>query len=265
MAGLVPAHPLHPLMMAMLATQCKRALLTVLLGAAVVLFGSAEASAAKGKKPPQVQQDPMETENSPPPTPPPTESPDKPGADKPEGSSSASRPNHSGGSGNNSTSSDAGAPEKAGFFMFNVKIGPAFCVLPSNCPHQGSVVLDLGAALTANRNGYLLLPVQFQFLPGASAIIVPIGFQYDVRLPLRGLYIYPRVSVGYAALLSDVPSSTLPSTLVHSGVLIAEFGFKYILRGRWNLGGELVSLPLFFNTYGAELYFRIHLSAGVNF
>lgn len=252
----------------------QRALLTVLLGAGLAVI-AAPAVAAKAKKPPQVQQDPMETENSPPPPVTPADPPpaDKPGSDR-DGSSAGrpSRPASSGNSGGSSSASSSGSgsdagsfPEKAGFFMFNVKIGPAICAYPSTCSHYGSAVLDLGAALTSNRNGYLILPVQFQFRPGASAIMVPIGFQYDIRLPKRGLYLYPRISAGYAALLSDVPSAGMPSTLLHSGIIIAEFGIKYVIRGRWNLGGEVVSLPLFLNSSGAQLYYRFHLSAGVNF
>lgn len=246
-----------------------RAVLRMLLAVGLWASLGTEADAVKRKKPPQVQQDPLETESNPPPPtppPPPPEDPEpvvKPGADKDGGSSG--RPAHSGSSGSSAGQGGSGpAPDKAGPFMFNIKIGPAFCLYPSNCAHQGSIVLDLGAALTRNRNGYLVLPVQFQFQPGASAIIVPVGFQYDVRLPLRGLYVYPRIVAGYAALLTDGQPGT-PQTVVHSGALIPEFGIKYILNGRWNFGGEVFSLPLLFNVNGAQLYYRVHLSVGVTF
>mgnify|MGYP001002916087 CR=1 FL=1 len=260
-------------MSVMLWTRRHRALLRMLLAVGLWAALGAPAEAAKRKKPPQVQQDPLETEsNPPPPPPPPPEDPEptvKPGPDKDGGSSgSAGRSTHSSGGSSSSGQGGSGPPaDKAGPFMFNVKIGPAFCLYLSTsntCAHQGSIVLDLGAALTRNRNGYLILPVQFQFQPGASAIIVPVGFQYDVRLPFRGFYVYPRIVAGYAALLTDGQPGT-PQTVVHSGVLIPEFGLKYILNGRWNLGGEVFSLPLFFNASGAQLYYRVHLSAGVTF
>lgn len=261
-------------MSVMLWTRRHGALLRMLLAVGLWAALGTPAAAAKRKKPPQVQQDPLETEsNPPPPPPPPVEDPEpevKPGSEKEGSGSSGSsgRSSHSSSSSSGSSSGQGGSgppPDKAGPFMFNVKIGPAFCLYPSNtCAHQGSIVLDLGAALTRNRNGYLVLPVQFQFLPGASAIIVPVGFQYDVRLPLRGLYIYPRIVAGYAALLTDGQPGT-PQTVLHSGVLIPEFGLKYILNGRWNFGGEVFSLPLFFNTSGAQLFYRVHLSAGVTF
>ena len=52
---------------------------------------------------------------------------------------------------------------------------------------------------------------------------------------------------------------------MHSGVLIPELGVKYVLHGRWNFGGELFSLPFFFNANGVLLHYRVLLSAGVNF
>ena len=252
-------------------TRRRCALLRLLLAVGLGIAWGPQVDAAKRKKPPQVQQDPLETEsNPPPPPPPPVEQPPvpepstKPGGDK-EGGSSATHAGHSSGSSSSSSSqNNPPPPEKAGPFMFNVKIGPAFCLFPNGCAHQGALVLDLGAALTRNRNGYLLLPVQFQFLPGASAIIVPVGFQYDVRVPFRGVYFYPRIMAGYAALLTDNSPGT-PQTVVHSGVLIPELGVKYILNGRWNFGGEFFSLPFFFNANGVVLFYRFQLSAGVNF
>lgn len=259
----------------MLWTRRRCALLRLLLVLGLWSAWGAEAdAAAKRKKPPQVQQDPLETEsNPPPPNPPPVEpTPDPEPTAKPseKDGSGSGHSGHSSSSGSSGSSSGQGSgnngppPEKAGPFMFNVKIGPAFCLYPSNCPHQGAIVLDLGAALTRNRNGYLLLPVQFQFLPGASAIIVPVGFQYDVRLPFRGGYFYPRIMAGYAALLTDGQVGT-PQSVLHSGVLIPELGIKYILNGRWNFGGEFFSLPFFFNSTGVQLYYRILLSAGITF
>lgn len=259
----------------MLWTRRRGALLRLFLAVGLLAAWGSSADAARRKKPPQVQQDPLETESNPvQPTPadpeaePESEPAAKPGSEKDGGSSGGS--SHSSHSSSSSSSSSSGggasspAPDKAGPFMFNVKIGPAFCLYPSGCAHQGAIVLDLGAALTRNRNGYLVLPVQFQFQPGASAIIVPVGFQYDVRLPFRGVYIYPRIMAGYAALLTDGPPGTM-QTVVHSGVLIPELGVKYILHGRWNFGGEIFSLPFYFNSNGVQLYYRVQLSAGVNF
>ena len=150
--------------------------------------------------------------------------------------------------------------------MFNVKIGPALCAYPSGCAHQGSVVLDLGAALTTNRNGYLVLPVQFQFQPGS------LGHHGADRVPVRRAAADAR-PVSLPANQRRLCGTAWPTSrraacqtrCSTAGVILAEFGIKYVLRGRWNFGGEVVSLPLFLNSSGAQLYYRFHLSAGVNF
>jgi hypothetical protein len=248
------------------------AILSVLLCAGLFL-PSASGQGVKRKKPPQVQQDPMETENSPPPpsSPPEVEtppSPERPAGERDGGSSSSgSRPTHSAGGSRDSrdTSEPGGGHTKAGPFMLNLKLGPALCAYPTGCPHQGVFVLDLGAALTQNRNGYLILPLQLQFQTGVVAVLVPIGFQYDIKVPVRGLYVYPRISAGYAALISDGTQPGLPAGFMHSGVIIPEFGLKYVVHGRWNLGGELFSLPVFVNANGAQIYYRLAFTVGVNF
>lgn len=51
----------------------------------------------------------------------------------------------------------------------------------------------------------------------------------------------------------------------HFSVLIPAFGAKYIYKGRCNSGGEIFSLPIYFNSGGAAIQYRIMLSAGMNF
>lgn len=146
---------------------------------------------------------------------------------------------------------------KAGRFMANFKIGPALGAY--NAGHQGAIVLEGGMALLADRSLYLLLPLQFQFAQGGGSIIIPAGLQYDIRLPVRGLFVYPRLSMGYAAVIVQDAGTS------HLGMIAPEFGIKYVLKGRWNLGGEPVSLPIFFSSGGASLNYRILLYAGANF
>lgn len=151
--------------------------------------------------------------------------------------------------------------EKVGPFMANFKIGPAFGA--HNTGHQGAIVLDVGWSVLSNKNGYLLLPLQFQFAQGGGAVVVPVGFQYDIPIhAVPGLYLYPRLSLGYAAFIASAEGETQTS---HFGALIPEFGAKYVLKGRWNLGGEIFSLPVYFNSGGAAVSYRILLSGGMNF
>ena len=151
--------------------------------------------------------------------------------------------------------------DKVGRFMANFKIGPAFGA--HNAGHQGAIVLDLGWSVLPNKNAYLLLPLQFHFAQGGGAVILPVGFQYDIGIAkVPGLYLYPRLSLGYAAFIASAEGQTVTS---HFGVLTPEFGAKYVFKGRWNFGGEIFSLPIFFAKGGAAVQYRILLSAGVNF
>lgn len=149
--------------------------------------------------------------------------------------------------------------------MANFKVGPALCLYA--CEHRGAFILEIGIAVVPGRRGYLMLPLQFQAGPAGGEIIVPLGFQYDLAVPrVPGLYLTPRFSIGYAALITN---NTGLFSVVHGGVAIPEFGLKYVIRGRWNLGAELFSLPIFFgkNSGGpfASVYYRILLSFGANF
>jgi len=160
------------------------------------------------------------------------------------------------------SASAATAPsDKVGRFIANFKIGPA--IGAHNAGHHGAIVLEAGWSVLPNKNAYLLLPLQFQFAEGGGAVILPVGFQYDIGISkVPGLYLYPRFSVGYAAFFASAFGQT---TTTHFGVILPEFGAKYVYKGRFNFGGEIFSLPIYFAEGGAALQYRILLSAGLNF
>lgn len=182
-----------------------------------------------------------------------------------DGNTSRSEPASDSKSGS-SSSSDASSPpaapsDKVGRFMANFKIGPA--IGAHNAGHQGAIVLEAGWSVLPNKNAYLLFPLQFQFAEGGGAIILPVGFQYDIGIKqVPGLYLYPRLSLGYAAFIASALGQT---TTTHFGVLMPEFGAKYVYKGRYNFGGEIFSLPIYFAEGGAAVQYRILLSAGMNF
>ncbi len=161
---------------------------------------------------------------------------------------------------------EPGQYNKPGRFMLNLKIGPAICA--TGCvAHEGAVVADIGWSVLPNKNAYVVVPLQFQFSTTTAAVMVPFGFQYDFAISkVPGLYIYPRVSVGYAALFD---SSTGVQTTTHAGLFLPELGAKFILRGRFNFGGEIFSLPVVFGrgpfSTVVDVYYRILVYAGVNF
>jgi hypothetical protein len=173
-------------------------------------------------------------------------------------------------------------PAKAGRLMFNLKLGPAFGVyddfytpatttpvpptcstLPNTCPDYslgatGTIMLDFGIALTPNRNLYLTFPIQFQVAKPGSFVVVPIGAQYDIPLPVKGLYLTPRFSGGYAAYV------VRGHRVADLGVLMPEFGAKYVFARRANVGIDAFSLPIYFGDFTAVSY-RLLVYGGVNF
>jgi hypothetical protein len=165
------------------------------------------------------------------------------------------------------------APEKAGGFMMNFRFGPSFWLQNPNYDYadariHGSFALDLGFAVTPDRNGYLVLSPQMQGRPGFVNVGVPFGFQYDIRI-VRGFYLYPRVALGYGAMIYHgtyrYGPFTYSDTLVdHGGMFIPEFGLKWVIRGSFNIGFEPFSLPVWFNGNYYSVWYRFMFFLGFN-
>ena len=160
--------------------------------------------------------------------------------------------------------------EKAGLFMMNFRGGPAFGVVnaDNSLRFVGALGVDLGFAVSRDYNAYIVLTPQLQLRDSFFNISLPIGFQYDIRIA-RGLYLYPRASIGYSALIFTSsfdygPFRYYASTTVHGGILIPEFGLKYVVNGRLNLGFEPFSLPIFFNGDGYNIWYRFMFFIGFN-
>lgn len=116
--------------------------------------------------------------------------------------------------------------------------------------------------LSRSANTCSIVPVQVQFRPSQGTLNAPVGIQYDIGLPVPNLYIYPRVSIGYAVALAGAAGSVIAD---HFGVAIPEVGIKYVFSGRYHLGGELVSIPVLFNSNTVVVHYRVALSFGVGF
>jgi len=244
------------------------------LGIALTLAG-APTVAKKKPRPDPVQQDPMETEANPQTTTNPTGgtggTTGTGGGTSSTGSGSSTNTSSGGTSSNSSASSGGGgsggpvSTAKIGRYMLSLKVGAAPCVYFSGgCGvlHQGVAGLEFAWAFTQSASAYLIVPVQVQFRANLGTLMLPVGIQYDIALPVPNLYIYPRLSLGYAVALSGAAGSVIAS---HYGVAIPEFGIKYVFSGRYHLGGEVVSLPILFNSTAVVLYYRAALSFGLSF
>jgi hypothetical protein len=79
------------------------------------------------------------------------------------------------------------AAEKAGPGMVNLRLGPAFQLRGPSFT-QFSIGPDFGYAVTDDNNAYILFSPQFM-VSTATVILIPMGFEYDVALPVKGLYV----------------------------------------------------------------------------
>jgi hypothetical protein len=152
---------------------------------------------------------------------------------------------------------DPAANHKAGPVLLQLRVGPAIGV--KEIDNQAALALDAGIAVDRSRNAYVLLSVQLQIERALTIVQIPIGFEYDFALPsVKGLYLYPRLSLGYAAF---VPGT---GPTLSAGVVTAEFGVKYVIGGRWSIGLEPLSVPLFFDRSGYSISYRILCSIAVS-
>lgn len=166
---------------------------------------------------------------------------------------------------------DPDHPDKDGRVMLNVRGGLAVDLVQSDRERMllGMVGIDLGVAVSRSYSAYLLLMPQLDLRPDFFHVMVPLGFQYDFRLA-RGLFVYPRLSVGYSALISNASLDFgslhfSANQVLHGGVVIPELGLKYVVNGRFNLGLEPLSFPVFFNDRDYAAWYRANVFLGGNF
>lgn len=148
-------------------------------------------------------------------------------------------------------------PERPGPFRVGVKLGPSFGL--RDLPTQLALQVELAVAVTPDRLGSVVLPVQLLVVGEPSALLVPLGFQYDFPLPLPGLYLSPRLGLGYAALLDG------NGTISHLGVAVAELGLRYAPLRRLSFGLDPLSVPVLFDAGRALVSYRVLGYAGVTF
>ena len=142
--------------------------------------------------------------------------------------------------------------EKGGPFTASLKAGPAIEVSTFS-ETQFSLQLDAGYAVVGS-DGYLTFTPQFGF-GDVTSIWLPLGFQYDIPLPVENLYVYPRASVGFAYV----------TRVEEAGVaLIPEFGAKYQFHENGHVGIEPFSMPI---GIGEEVWvqYRIAFHVGGDF
>jgi hypothetical protein len=147
--------------------------------------------------------------------------------------------------------------DKAGPLMLEVRIGPAIGLFAVD--DQYALALDAGVAVDRALRTYLVVSPQVQLQRGLTVIQVPLGIEHDIPIStVRGLYVYPRIALGYADF--RVPGARD----LHAGVAVAELGVKYTLGKHWYIGFEPFSLAAFFDSTGVSLSYRVLVSVGMD-
>jgi hypothetical protein len=155
---------------------------------------------------------------------------------------------------------------KSGRFMLDLRIGPAIPISRTAFA-AAAVGIEFGVSTDAAHNFYFFISPQVHTAPIGTLLILPVGIEYDFKLPMPGLYIYPRLALGAAGLLPGAGPSHA------TGVFIPELGVKLVFKQRWNVGFEPFSLPIFFGQYCAggvcastsAVSYRLTWYGGVNF
>ncbi len=141
------------------------------------------------------------------------------------------------------------AADKAGRFSVTAKIGPAINLNDSFLQFAASP--EFLVAVDSDYNAYLGVDPQFQYTADVLTINLPATFQYDIELPVDGLYVYPKLSGG----LSYVVETGRPS-----GFVEPTFGIKYQAHEYVHVSLEPIGVPLYIGRYFAAQY---HFFAGV--
>jgi hypothetical protein len=144
---------------------------------------------------------------------------------------------------------EAGGPgtdTKSGPWMFNLKLG-----VSAGAYAVGTAAFafkpEMGIAVTSDRHGYITFTLGLLFNPYYTAIEVAPGFEYDIGLPVRGLFLYPKISLGYTGFIYYANALAATAQYVtHAFLVEPAFGVKYVIANRWQVGAEPVCLPLWF-------------------
>ncbi len=160
---------------------------------------------------------------------------------------------------------------KSGPVMLNLRLGGATALFVEiegtkgvvNKPYgEAAFGAEFGYGMGQEQNVYLVLPLSVHYVPktATTMVMAQIGVQFDI--PIRsvpGLYLYPRITIGYSGAITGSEST-------HTGVVTPEFGIKYVLNGRVNLGIEPLAIPTLLDPlHGFALgMYRGTVSVGVN-
>jgi len=154
--------------------------------------------------------------------------------------------------------------DKSGPFMANAKVGPGIGF--GGAQATVGTQVDLGYAVVKG-NGrrftggdlYVVISPEFQF--GSDVVLtLPLGVQYDIPMPVVGLYVYPRLTAGYSLVLQPGEDEESGNTFALSPAA----GIKYVINKAMNIGIEPVVLPIQIGDNLALMQYRMFGYLGLN-
>jgi hypothetical protein len=140
--------------------------------------------------------------------------------------------------------------KKAGPLMGNFKLAPAVSFGDIGyIDTQFAMELEIAYAVDKKNNAYIGFNPQFQFARFTNINLTG-TFQYDIELPVEGLYLYPKINAG----LAIFPASSYGYYCGRFGcggstgvafALQPEFGVKYNIMKNFHVLGEPLSFPIY--------------------
>lgn len=151
---------------------------------------------------------------------------------------------------------------KAGPILLEAGVGPSFNLTSEDLAL--ALQDNLGFALVKGDGGtgfgdgdlYLVLTPSLS-VGELLGIILPVGVQYDIPMPIEGVYLYPRATVGYAAILNPGDGDSGDALAVTPTA-----GVKLQASPAFHVALEPVSLPIYLGNGSSVLEYRALALAG---
>lgn len=145
----------------------------------------------------------------------------------------------------------AHAADKAGRISGTLKLGPAVNI--DDTRHQFSLSPEFAIALDRDYNAYIGVAGQFQFGDYFTSIAIPLFFQYDIELPVDGLFIFPKLNAGVWFLTQNDTAAFMLEPVV---------GIKYQAHKNFHVGAEPLGFPMYMNGDGFAAQYHFYAFGG---
>jgi len=149
-------------------------------------------------------------------------------------------------------------PARHATFRFGVGVRAGVALWLQDRIAQMALGAHARFAVTPDRRGSVVLPIDAQLGWGWVLFAVALGFQYEIALP-HGFALVPRLSVGYAGLFLDRGPGQHAAQIVPEAVVLWRFA------QRWHVGLAPATFAFLLGGGPARVLYRLTAAAGVDF